>query len=144
LLLGGAAGAALLSAGCFAWGEDCGFAGLGGAFVGGALGFAGGFPLGVYRFGNDASASGSLGWTYLAAGLGSAAGFGTWAAVTRLRDEDAVFQSIMLGLAGAPIGALIGYNATHAAKAPAPRVSVFPQAKGGWACVASWSFGGPR
>jgi hypothetical protein len=116
---------------------------LAGAFFGGALGFAGGFPFGVYRFGNDASVSGSLGWTYLSAAIGSAAGFGAWAAATRLRNEDAVFQSMLLGLAGAPIGAMIGYNATRPSER-APRVAVFPQGKDGWACRLSWSFAGPR
>src|SRR6187549_2671389 len=60
LLIGGAAGAGLFSLACWSWGEDCGFAGLGGALIGGVSGFASAFPLGVYRFGSDENVSGSL------------------------------------------------------------------------------------
>ena len=136
---GGVAGAGLLTAGCALWGEDCGFAGIGGAFAGGVLGFAAAFPLGAYRFGTNDQYSGSIGWTYSAALLGSAVGFGGWALATGLDDEDAWFQSTLMGLAGAPIGALIGFNLTRAPRAGMPQVSVGPMPGGGWAGRLAWS-----
>lgn len=139
LLAGGGAGAGLFAAGCSQWGEDCGFAGLAGAFVGSIVGFAGAFPYGVYRSGTDGNYSGSLTWTYASAALGSAVGFGSWALATRLKDEDARFQSAMLGLAGAPIGALIGFNLTRGPREGMPQVSLVPMRDGGWACRLAWS-----
>jgi hypothetical protein len=139
LLAGGAAGAALLSAGCALWGEDCGFAGIGGAFMGGVLGFAGAFPYGVYRFGTDADYSGSLMVTYASALLGSAVGFGGTALATRLQSEDAWFQSIMLGMAGAPIGAIIGFNLTRGPRNGMPKISLAPLPDGGWAGRLVWT-----
>ncbi|MBW8890115.1 MAG: hypothetical protein JF616_20360 [Fibrobacteres bacterium] len=139
LLLGGAAGAGMLAAGCAVWGEDCGFAGIGGAFIGGILGFAGAFPYGVYRFGTDENYSGSLKVTYASALLGSAIGFGGTALVTRLRNEDAWFQSSMIAMAGAPIGALIGFNLARAPRKGVPQVSLAPMPDGGWAGRLVWN-----
>lgn len=140
LLAGGAVGAGAMSAACAAWGEDCGFAGIGGAFIGGLVGFAGGFPMGVYKFGLDERHTGSLGWTYLSTALGAAAGFGGTALVTGLDSEDAWFQSALVGLAGAPIGALIGFNATRKAGPLAPQVSMLPLGHGGVAGNIVWRF----
>jgi hypothetical protein len=141
LLIGGAAGAGLFSLGCWQWGEDCGFAGLGGAFVGGVFGFASAFPLGVYRFGTDETVSGSLKWTYVSALLGTAIGFGGGALVSGLDDEDAWFQSAVLGAAGVPIGALIGFNATRGLHQGVPEVSLSPLNGGGWAGRLTWHLG---
>lgn len=140
LLLGGVIGAGALSAACLTWGEDCGFAGLGGAFLGGLFGFAGGFPLGVYRFGLDNHHTGSWLWTYVSTALGAAAGFGGAALITRLDSEDAWFQSALLGLAGAPIGALIGFNATREPIRGLPQVSVAPLRNGGIVGNLGWRF----
>jgi hypothetical protein len=140
MLAGGVLGAGALSASCAAWGEDCGFAGIGGAFIGGLVGFAGGFPYGVYRFGLDERHTGSLGWTYLSTALGAAAGFGGTALVTGLDSEDAWFQSALVGLAGAPIGALIGFNATRKASPLVPQVSMVPLGHGGVAGNMMWRF----
>ena len=138
LLAGGAAGAGLFTLGCYQWGEDCGFAGLAGALVGGVFGFAGAFPYGTYRFGTNDQFSGSLGWTYASAAVGSAIGFGGWALATRLDSEDAWFQATMLGMAGAPIGALIGFNLTRGPRAGVPRVAFAPMPGGGWAGRLAW------
>lgn len=141
LLIGGAAGAGLLSFACWQWGEDCGFAGLGGAFIGGITGFASAFPLGVYRFGTDEHVTGSLKWTYASALLGTAIGFVGWALVSGLDDEDAWFQSAMIGTAGAPIGALIGFHATRGVRKGVPAVSLSPRHGGGWAGKLTWQLG---
>ncbi len=140
LLAGGVVGAGAMSASCAAWGEDCGFAGIGGALLGGLFGFAGGFPLGAYRYGLDERHTGSLPWTYLSTVLGAAAGFGGAALVTGLDSEDAWFQSALVGLAGAPIGALIGFNATRKASPLAPQVSMLPLGHGGVAGNMVWRF----
>jgi hypothetical protein len=140
MLAGGAVGAGAMSASCAVWGEDCGFAGIGGAFIGGLFGLAGGFPLGVYKFGLDDRHTGSLTWTYLSTALGAAAGFGGTALVTRLDSEDAWFQSALVGLAGAPIGALIGFNATRKARPLVPQVSMLPLGHGGVAGNMAWRF----
>lgn len=140
MLAGGVAGAGLLSFACFEWGQDCGFAGFAGALVGGAFGFAGAFPLGAYRFGTNDQYSGSIGWTYAGALIGGAAGFGGWALASGLKDEDHWFQSSLLGIAGAPIGALIAFNLTRAPRAGVPQVSVGPMPGGGWAGRLAWSF----
>lgn len=142
LLLGGAAGAGVYSLACMQWGEDCGFAGIFGALVGGAFGFAGGFPLGVYRFGTDASVSGSWKWTYASALLGAAAGFGGWALISGLEDEDHWFQSALIGMAAAPTGALIGFNATRGLRPGVTEVSLAPRHGGGWAGLLTWHLGG--
>lgn len=138
MLVGGAAGAGLLSYACWQWGEDCGFAGLGGAFVGGVFGFASAFPLGVYRFGTDENVSGSLKWTYASALLGTVVGFGGWALASGLDDEDAWFQSAIIGTAAAPLGALIGFNATRGLHKGVPEVSLSPRYGGGWAGRLTW------
>lgn len=144
LLVGSAAGAVLLSLGCQQWGEDCGFAGLGGAFIGSAVGFASAFPLGVYRYGIDENVSGSWKWTYASALLGAAFGFGGWALATGLEDEDAWFQSALIGTAAAPIGALIGFNASRGPSKGVPEISVAPRIGGGWAGYLTWPLGGNR
>jgi hypothetical protein len=141
LLVGGATGAGAFSLGCRLWGEDCGFAGLGGAMIGGIFGFAGAFPLGVYRFGTDESVSGSWKWTYASALLGAAVGFGGWALISGLEDEDHWFQSAMLGMAGAPVGALIGFNATRETRKGIPGISFSPHRGGGWAGHLTWHLG---
>jgi hypothetical protein len=139
LLAGGAAGSGLLAGACAVWGEDCGFAAFGGAFLGGIVGLSGGFPYGVYKFGTDANYSGSLAITYASALLGGAVGFGVPAAATLLKDEDAWFLSAMIGLAGAPIGALIGFNLTRGPRAGVPQVSLAPLPDGGWAGGLVWN-----
>jgi len=139
LLAGGAAGAGILSAACFASGGDCGFAGLGGAFLGGILGFSGGFPYGVYKFGTDGNYSGSLAATYLSALAGGAIGFGVPALATGLKDEDSRFLSALLGMAGAPVGALIGFNLTRGPRSRLPQVSLAPMPDGGWAGRMVWN-----
>ncbi len=140
MLAGGALGAGALSAYCFTWGEDCGFAGIGGAFLGGLLGFAGGFPMGVYRFGVDENHKGSLLWTYFSTVLGAAAGFGGTALITQLDSEDAWFQSSLMGLAGAPIGALIGFNVTRQKVRGIPEVAMVPLGDGGAMGRLTWRF----
>lgn len=140
MLAGGAAGAGLLAAGCAVWGEDCGFAGIGGGFLGGVLGFTGAFPYGIYKFGTDGDYPASLGWTYASALLGGAVGFGGSALITRLQDEDARFQSVLIGMAGAPIGALIGFNLTRGRRNGVPQVSLAPMPEGGWVGQLKWSF----
>lgn len=144
LLVGSAVGAVSLSLGCMQWGEDCGFAGLGGAVIGSAFGFASAFPLGVYRYGTDENVSGSLKWTYASALLGAMIGFGGWALATGLEDEDAWFQSAVIGTAGAPIGALIGFNASRGYSKGVPALSVGPRYDGGWAGYLTWPLGGSR
>ena len=140
MLGGGLAGAGLLSGGCAIWGEDCGFAALGGAFIGGVLGFSAGFPYGVYRFGTDEATTGSLAWTYASAVLGGAVAFGGSALVTGFKDEDTRFQSILIGMAGAPIGALIGFNLTRGPRSGLPQAALAPMPDGGWAGRLTWSF----
>jgi hypothetical protein len=141
LLIGGATGAGVFSLACRLWGEDCGFAGLGGALVGGVFGFAGAFPLGVYRFGSDESVNGSWQWTYASALLGAAVGFGGWALISGLEDEDHWFQAALLGMAGAPTGALIGFNATRETRKGIPEISFSPHRGGGWAGHLTWHLG---
>lgn len=140
LLIGGAAGIGMFGLACQQWGEDCGFAGLVGAMVGGALGFAGMFPLGVYRFGTDESVKGSLKWTYASALIGASLGFGGWALISGLEDEDHWFQSALIGMAAAPAGALIGFNATRETREGIPEISVSPRG-GGWAGRLTWHLG---
>lgn len=144
LLAGSVSGAVLLSLGCMQWGEDCGFAGLGGAFIGGVVGFASAFPMGVYRFGTDDTFRGSWKWTYASALLGTTIGFGGWALATGLEDEDAWFQSIMIGTAAAPIGALIGFNASGIHSKGVPEISLAPRIGGGWAGHLTWPLGENR
>jgi hypothetical protein len=140
MLVGGTVGAGLLSAYCFTFSEDCGFAGLGGAFVGGILGFAGGFPYGVYRFGQDENHQTSLAWTYAGTVAGAALGFGTTAAITQLDDEDAWFAAACFGLLGAPLGALVGFNATREPIKGIPQVSFAPLLHGGAVGQLTWRF----
>ena len=94
------------------------------------LGFTGAFPYGVYKFGTEGNYAGSLGWTYASALLG-AVGFGGAALITRLQGEDARFQSVLIGMAGAPIGALIGFNLTRGPRNGVPQVSLAPMPEGG-------------
>lgn len=138
-LAGGGAGAGIFAGACALQGGDCGFAALGGAFLGSIVGFSAGFPYGVYRSGTDGYYSGSLAATYASALLGGAVGFGVPALATRLRDEDARFLSAMIGLAGAPIGALIGFNLTRGPRPGVPQISLAPMPDGGWAGRLVWN-----
>jgi hypothetical protein len=140
LLVGGAAGAGILSGYCYTFGEDCGFAGIGGAFLGGILGFAGAFPYGVYQFGKDENHQASLAWTYGGTVAGAAIGFGATALATQLQDEDDWFASACFGLLGAPIGALISYNLTRTPNPALPQVSLAPLIHGGAAGNLTWRF----